>query len=181
MLCALVIGVIAWGAVAVVRPVRRPAPLAATWDVESAGAAAPVGPEEAWLGAPVAKVLLLCAAGAAVLLLGAPGAVPLLLGAPGTAPLLLGASGAAALLLGAARVGVCMDADAPAGGGLGAIARLLLRVPACTALDPLGKEKSSVLSKKSSVVGSWGEVDISAKGNTVSSKTTCREMMIRLE
>jgi hypothetical protein len=46
------------------------------------------------------------------------------------------------------------------------------RVPACTTLDPLGKEESSVSSKKSRAVDSWGEEDISAKGNTVSSKTT---------
>jgi hypothetical protein len=54
------------------------------------------------------------------------------------------------------------------------------REPAYTALDPYGKEESSVLFKKSSVVGAWGEVDISAKGNTASSKTTCLEIIMRL-
>jgi hypothetical protein len=42
MPCALVTGVIAWDAVAVVRPVRRPAPLPSTWNEVSAGAATPV-------------------------------------------------------------------------------------------------------------------------------------------
>jgi hypothetical protein len=49
------------------------------------------------------------------------------------------------------------------------------RVPAATALDPMGKEESSSSLKNSSVV------DISEKGNKVSSNTTCRETMIRLE
>jgi hypothetical protein len=59
------------------------------------------------------------------------------------------------------------DAEAPAGGGLGAGILSLSprlpeatsmppgrRVPACTALDPLGKEESSVSSKKSRAVDS---------------------------
>jgi hypothetical protein len=45
----------------------------------------------------------------------------------------------------------------------------------------MGEEESSAVSKKSSAVGSWGEVDISVKGKTVSSKVTWRETMIRLE
>jgi hypothetical protein len=45
---------IAWGTVAMVQPMGRPAPLAATWDGASTGAATPVcPPKEAALGAPV--------------------------------------------------------------------------------------------------------------------------------
>jgi len=55
MLCALVTGMIVWGAMVVVRLVGRPASLAATWDGASTGAAALVCPhEKAPLGAPVA-------------------------------------------------------------------------------------------------------------------------------
>lgn len=70
-------------------------------------------------------------------------------------------------------VGACTALDAPS--------KLERRVPACTALGPMGREEQSSSLKNSSVVGSKGVVDISENGNMFSSKTTCREMMIRLE
>jgi hypothetical protein len=54
-------------------------------------------------------------------------------------------------------------------------------VPAATVLNLGGIAGSSSSFKKAKVLGSEGEVDISEKGNTDSSNTTWREMIIRLE
>lgn len=80
------------------------------------------------------------------------------------------------LVMGEWATGMGVDAAGASATTLGAGGVL-----ATTVLGPMGIVEMSSSFKKSKVVGSEGEVDISEKGNEDSSNTTWWEMMIRLE